>query len=317
MDFLFTDYRDPVFGLIILITAVLLIIILSYFWGILLNKNKQKIIDKFLQKFERESEDTSEILKTLSTLKSHDLVKIGDALAKNGDWDNAVFMYLQALKKEAKLKEILLKKLGLAYIKTGFFERAKDAYMQILATSPRDEGALKDLIFIQEKLRNFKACFECCDALSAQGVDISELRAYLQGLQISLESISLAQKIELLSQIKPFTPFIKRLILELKIGGFLNINQEDLPPLELCIDLLDEQKLFLLKDDESQNAFIIKLLKLTKKQNISAKLIFEYECKCCGFIYPVFFNRCPNCMQANSASVQAKILKSEQENERA
>ena len=47
MDFLFTGYRDPIFGLIILITAVLLIIVLSYFWGILLSKNKQKIIDKF------------------------------------------------------------------------------------------------------------------------------------------------------------------------------------------------------------------------------------------------------------------------------
>ena len=125
MDFLFTGYRDPIFGLIILITAVLLIIVLSYFWGILLRKNKQKIIDKFLQKFERESDDTSAIFNALSTLKSHDLIKVGDALAKNGDWDNAVLMYLQALKKEANLRENLLKKLGLAYIKTGFFERAK------------------------------------------------------------------------------------------------------------------------------------------------------------------------------------------------
>ena len=188
MDFLFTGYRDPIFGLIILITAVLLIIVLSYFWGILLSKNKQKIIDKFLQKFERESDDTSAIFNALSTLKSHDLIKVGDALAKNGDWDNAVLMYLQALKKEANLRENLLKKLGLAYIKTGFFERAKDAYMQLLATSPRDEQALKDLIFIQEKLRDFKACFECCDVLYAQGIDVSELRAYLQGYKSHMKA---------------------------------------------------------------------------------------------------------------------------------
>lgn len=315
MDFLFTGYRDPIFGLIILITAVLLIIVLSYFWGILLSKNKQKIIDKFLQKFERESDDTSAIFNALSTLKSHDLIKVGDALAKNGDWDNAVLMYLQALKKEANLRENLLKKLGLAYIKTGFFERAKDAYMQLLATSPRDEQALKDLIFIQEKLRDFKACFECCDVLYAQGIDVSELRAYLQGLQITYESISLAQKIELLSQIKPRTPFIKRLILELKITGFLGVNEEDLPPLEICIDLLDEKTLFLIQNDKSQNAFLIELLKLAKGQNISAKLAFDYECKNCALSYPVFFNRCPNCMQANSVMIKAKIIQGKKANE--
>ena len=126
MDFFFTSYRDPIFGLIVLVAAILLIIILSYFWGIFSNKNKQKIIDKFVQKFDRTS-DTSAIFLALSTLASQDLIKVGDALARNGDWENAVLMYLDALKKDGKLRQSLLKKLGLAYIKTGFFERAKDA----------------------------------------------------------------------------------------------------------------------------------------------------------------------------------------------
>lgn len=311
MDFFFTSYRDPIFGLIVLVAVVLLIIILSYFWGIFSNKNKQKIIDKFVQKFDRTS-DTSAIFLALSTLASQDLIKVGDALARNGDWENAVLMYLDALKKDGKLRQSLLKKLGLAYIKTGFFERAKDAYMQLLATSPRDEQALKKLIFINEKLRDFKACYECCDALGAQNMQntsVSELRAYLQGIQVSQQDINITQKIELLSAIKPQTPFIKRLILEQKIANFSQIDADDLPALDYCVDLLDERSLLLAKQENSQNSFILELLKAAKAAKIPAKLAFDYECINCGANYPVYFTRCPNCMGANSTKVVAKISK--------
>lgn len=55
MDFFFIEYRDPIFGLIVLFAAVLLVAISSYalrIWGV---KDENRSIEKFVKKFENSS----------------------------------------------------------------------------------------------------------------------------------------------------------------------------------------------------------------------------------------------------------------------
>ena len=55
MDFFFIEYRDPIFGLIVLFAAVLLVAISSYALGIWGVKDENRSIEKFVKKFENSS----------------------------------------------------------------------------------------------------------------------------------------------------------------------------------------------------------------------------------------------------------------------
>lgn len=55
MDFFFIEYRDPIFGLIVLFAAVLLVAISSYALGIWGAKDENRSIEKFVKKFENSS----------------------------------------------------------------------------------------------------------------------------------------------------------------------------------------------------------------------------------------------------------------------
>ncbi|WP_180381899.1 hypothetical protein [Campylobacter devanensis] len=49
MDFFFIEYRDPIFGLIVLFAAVLLVAISSYALGIWGVKDENRSIEKFVK----------------------------------------------------------------------------------------------------------------------------------------------------------------------------------------------------------------------------------------------------------------------------
>lgn len=55
MDFFFIEYRDPIFGLIVLFAALLLVAISSYALGIWGAKDENRSIEKFVKKFENSS----------------------------------------------------------------------------------------------------------------------------------------------------------------------------------------------------------------------------------------------------------------------
>ena len=52
MENFFVEYRDPIFGLIVLISIILLVAVLSYLWGIFSKNNEQENIEKFIKKFD-------------------------------------------------------------------------------------------------------------------------------------------------------------------------------------------------------------------------------------------------------------------------
>ena len=202
MDFLFIESRDPIFGLIVLVLSVILVVILSYFWGIFAKKNANEHIDKFLEKFGQNS-DKSKILETLSKLESSEQTKIATALFNMGDYQNAVIFYEKAIENATNLeiKTKLFSLLGTAYIKAGFIDKAKHAFESLLELKTRDKNALFYLIFIYEKMKDFKNAKICLDALEIIAGKDDETAAYLAALEILLSKMEAQNKINELNKL--------------------------------------------------------------------------------------------------------------------
>lgn len=315
MDFLFIDSRDPIFGLIVLVLSIVLVVILSYFWGIFTKKSANDHIDKFLEKFGEKS-DNSKIFEALLDIEPSEQIKIANALFKMNDYQNAVMFYEKAMKNtgDLSLRMKLLSLLGAAYIKTGFLDRAKDAYESLLALSARNENALFHLIYIYEKLKDFSNAKVCLNALKiVRGSDELELVAYISALEILCAKNPAEQKLNELKTL-PQMKLIRRFELELALNNFLNISKEYLPPLNLGIDLLKDksaefyEEIFTASDKECEkNAFVLKILAACKNAKIPAKLNFTYICKDCKQEYPLFFARCPKCLKIASIEAHASV----------
>ena len=51
LDIFFIEFRDPIFGLVVLVAAVLVIAVFSYAWGVFKSKDEKAEIAGFLKKF--------------------------------------------------------------------------------------------------------------------------------------------------------------------------------------------------------------------------------------------------------------------------
>lgn len=317
MDFLFIDSRDPIFGLIVLVFSILLVVLLSYFWGILSTRQNNEQIDKFLQKFATNA-DKNKILDSLDGLENSELISIADGLAKMGDWHGAIVFYEKIIKKssDTKLKTALLAQLANAYIKTGFLERAKQSLCELLRVFPRDEKALFSLIFVCEKLRDFSLAKESLEALQAISGTNDEISAYLNALEILSSQKNASTKLAELEKLSD-TMLIRRFILELSLELGRDLEGLKLPPLELCIDLLGLSATKYFKEDLcNKNAFNLRLLKECQNARIPAKLEFSYTCKECSTNYPLFFARCPKCLKIASIEVSSNVIFDKEKNEK-
>ena len=52
MDFFFVEYRDPMFGLLVLVALVLVVAVLHYAWRKLSSKSQKKGLEGFIKKFD-------------------------------------------------------------------------------------------------------------------------------------------------------------------------------------------------------------------------------------------------------------------------
>ena len=67
MDIFFIDFRDPIFGLVVLVATVLVIAIFSYIWGVFKSNDEKNEISNFLKKFDKSgglSENNKKILQS-------------------------------------------------------------------------------------------------------------------------------------------------------------------------------------------------------------------------------------------------------------
>lgn len=336
METFFIEYRDPMFGIIILFTLVFIISFVNYWWGVFKSKEERQSIADFIKRFEVTT-DEDEYKKLLDefAVPTESLGLLAHSYGKSGDFEKAIGIYLLALRrvKNRDEKQYILTELGKTYFKAGFLRRSADVFLEALRLYPRNQVALKYLTVSYEKLKEFNRSLEVLDALKEMGTDTNLQKKYLKARKILADESMLGKEKEesLRSLQESFTP-AKRMLLEFLLENQEPVSWEEVDsfdPFEV-IDLIwymDANKidikafknplfLSLLKakglnvNAPKESIFELEILSILQDANYKkAGLSFEYLCQTCKQIFPVHFYRCPGCHSLNSVKIQPIITK--------
>lgn len=313
-----------------LFSVLLLVAILSYFWGVFSLKDQKNSIDKFVNKFQSQSNLDQKYQDMLLNLDidSNSLGVLAGIFTRSGDFNKAISIYLIALKKATKKseKEFIFLNLGKVYLKAGFIQRSTEVFLESIKISPKNIDALSHLGLGFEKLRMYDQSLEVLDALSEQEIEVTEQIAYTKALKLKNSNINFDQKIAKFKKLSSEFKLIDRMILELYIANNKDINEiKSKPNLNHCIDILytndgvldgDEyMELYSAKgkNDIPINDFNLKLLKTANENGLNATLSFNYICSECKSPYPLFFYRCNHCARLGSCAIIPNVIKESDE----
>lgn len=331
MDFFFIEYRDPIFGLIVLFSVLLLVAVFSYFWGVFSLKDQKNSIDKFVNKFQSQSNLDQKYQDMLIRLDidSGSLNALAGIFARSGEFNKAIAIYLIALQKAItkSQKELIFLNLGKAYLKAGFMQRSIEVFLEAIKISPKNIDALSHLGLGFEKLRLHDKSLEVLDALQEQGVDVAQEIAYTKALKLKNSQMEFEQKVAKMAKFANDFKLVSRMILELFIINGKDVNLINIKPdLAHCLDILylndgvldgDEYKeLYSAKglNNAQISDFNLNLLKVARDNNLNATLSFSYICKECKGSYPLFFYRCNHCARLESCAIIPNVIKESDEN---
>ncbi|MBR8464254.1 hypothetical protein KDD93_06725 [Campylobacter sp. faydin G-24] len=341
MDIFFIEHRDPIFSLIVLLAIVLMIAFLSYAWGIFLNKDEKKRIEKFIKKFDSQNglSDVHKELLIATDVDVGSLSVLATTFAKTGDFEKAISIYLIALSKvkSKSEKELVLDELGEVYFKAGFLKRANDVFLQSLQLSPRNEHALRFLTMIDEKLKNYEEALYALNSLEELGVNVRAQKAYIKAnVVLDDKSLSVKEKSEKILALSTDFALLKRMSMQLWLKNGLSLAEfSDFAAIDDVIDIIYHQKQSInLSDDGYKAVFVargilnlkedeaceIKGFELNVIKNLNsagydrAELGFNYVCKCCKGSFPMYFYRCPSCHELGSVKILPHITEKTDEN---
>ena len=340
MDNIILEYRDPLFGIILLVALIFLISFVTYSFSIYKERLARKDYRDLYLRFELgklKEEDYVHLYKTYN-LPFDSILLLASSFLHKGDYNKAISVYLALLEhvNDRVKKEELLEKLGSTYFKGGFLQRSKDIFLRILKFSPHNKNALLYLLLIQEKLKDFKKAKEitlCLEELD-NNVDIDKV--YLDSLIIINDSIlSFEKRTELLYEIFKTNKIIERIfatfliqfnkpffwehIKEFDCSKFIDvmwylriedINLEKVMENKFLMELYNAKGYLnnLLHSDDFDLDILILINKHEHK--IKASLDFEFICKSCKHSHPVFDTRCPHCHGILTFDVKHHLTKS-------
>ncbi len=343
MDNIVLEYRDPLFGIIILVLVVFLISFFTYSFGVYKERKARKEYRKLSRRFEMgklEENDYVHLYKTYK-LPFDSILLLASSFLHKGDYNKAIKVYLSLLEhiSDRIKKEELLERLGTTYFKGGFLQRAKDIFLRILKFSPRNTHALTHLLIIYEKLKTFEKAEEVALCLEELGVDVQKDKVYLKTLAILNHSLySYEKKTSLLYEIFKENPYIQRIFAQyllrfnkeffwehleefdvtnfLDLMWFLNfddINFEEVEKNRLLSELYNAKGY--LKTLNHSDDFMLDILITfnNHKHKAKATLDFEYICTSCKHLHPIYELRCPHCNSILSFYTQYNISKEENE----
>lgn len=342
MENFFIEYRDPVFGLIIFFASILLIVFLSYIWGIFSKKADENNIEKFVLKFDKNSGLQSEHTNLLQNLdldfQTYNI--LADTFAKSGYFEKAIGIYLICLKKVAQIgeRQHVLNNLGKIYFKAGMLKKSADIFLEAIKLNSKNKYALRFLAVIYEKLLDFKREIEILDVLKEQGEDVeAEIEFVNINLILNDSNLKFDEK---LAQISKFNNFFgtKRIILESCIKFKEPIKHiKEFPKIDDCLDVIwnldkdinpdngEFSAIFSIKnkvylDDKSikfgefSKFFELNAINCMQKCGFSnADLSFKFVCPSCKSSLPYHFYRCPVCHALNNCTIIPKLVEKHNE----
>ncbi len=337
MEIFFINYHDPLFSVIILFLIVFIISLVSYWWAIYKSKEEKNRIKNFVKKFE----SNKDLLEYKFVVKNENLslesvILIALLHEKKGDYQKAIDIYLLLLErvKNKEEKEQIFTMLGKLYFKAGFLHRSETTFLESLKNSPRNREALKYLVVIYEKLKKYGKIPEILNALEELNVDVKKQREYIEALDIiSSAKSDYKSKKRKLSSLAKKSEVVQRVLFEFISKNEKNIKFKEIEEFNFynLIDLvwlMPKERIILkgMKENRSlyeilsarglslkvQESPIFELDVLIRLKHINyhkADLRFEYICKECKQVFPLFFYRCPNCYAFDSARMIFMIVR--------
>ncbi|MCI5968781.1 tetratricopeptide repeat protein [Helicobacter sp.] len=325
------EYRDPLFGIVVLIFCIGLVSLLGYYWNYIISKKQQKSLSKFMESFDYIGFDkeVKEFL-ALSPNPIPSLLFMAKMYQKSANYEKAIRLYATLLDsiKNPLDKIPILESLGLVYTKAGFPLRAKEIYLEILHHHPRNPVILNALIKIYETLNAFEDALNALDCLEEMQGGTQLHKSYLKAKilifthknpnkisqnQLPYKLLSLLKK-ELkltrliLSFLKDYHPTLFwKCLLEIPHNALLQIldllwNQKEIPT-----SLLKELENATLQDNQR----IVKSILEAKgilPLSASKKATFELEVLCLlrankSYLGDLHFSyQCTNCSRISPLS---------------
>ncbi len=337
MNLLSLDYRDPLYGIIVLIIIIAIISFSSYWWGVFKSKDEETNIKKFVKKFDQYDSfnDYKELIKK-KDLPTESAILMALTYEKSGEYEKAIEIYLALLKNAIgpnKRKDILTL-LGNTYYKAGFFRKSEEILLTALRLQPKNEEALTTLSVIYEILREYDKALNVLETLEELGSPTKEKRLYFNTLKIiNSKTMTNEQKLSKLNSLDLQSRIVQRKIIEFITMNKMHFDKELLRSLDLknVIDLLwtSDFKMFdkdIIKEDKvlgevfsargdidtavgSDNFELNILIKLNQVGDKSADLSFSYICDNCKHLFPIYFYRCPKCRQIDTNDIETNLIR--------
>ena len=333
------QYRDPLFGIILIVALIFLISFFTYYYSIYKERIARKDYRKLSLRFELgklKEEDYVHLYKTYN-LPFDSILLLASSFLHKGDHNKAISVYLTLLEhvKDRVKKEELLELLGTTYFKGGFLQRSKEIFLRILKFSPRNKNALLYLLLVNEKLKDFKKAKEITLCLEELDKDMNVDKIYVDSLIILNDSVlSYERRTELLYAIFKENKIIERIFATFliqfnKTFFWENIAQFDcskfidvmwyLPVKDIDLEKVMENEFlveiynakgYLNNSKHSKNFdFDILMLINQHEHKINATLDFEYICSSCKHSFPIFDTRCPHCHGILTFDVKHHLVK--------
>ncbi len=196
MDFFFVEYRDPMFGLLVLVALVLVVAVLHYAWRTLSSKSQKKGLEGFIKKFDI-ADEHKDLLRA-SSLSLENLHFLAGIFTKSGEFEKAIQIYLIALEKikDKGEQEAIFYDLAEVYFRAGFLQRSVEVLLNALNLRPRNEKALKLLKIVYLRLKRYDEVLQSLDALFELGCEVGKEREFINviALKNGAQSGALGEK---------------------------------------------------------------------------------------------------------------------------
>lgn len=257
MDFIFLDYKDPLFGLIIFFILIFIVSISNYSWASITKNKNTLIVKRFLAKLPH--------IQTSNTYND-DILLIKSYIA-NTMYQQAINKILTVLNSENKNYHQLLDLLSLSYLKLGLLNKSKEICIEHLKMNPRNTEILKRLFYIYNKNRDFKSMQDISNVLNAQKYDTKNTDIYINYLMLKQQNKSI------LYNHKISNIFQQKLFLTYMIDNQINI------PID--IDIHNHLDIFLAFNSNKLEYLDSNILH--KLENLKPKFNYKisFECKSC------------------------------------
>ncbi len=337
MDVLFIEFRDPLFGIIVLFILIFIIAFVSYWWGRIKTKEDHRHLDGFIKQFHTlpPEEELQELIGN-STISEKSWFLLAHAYTQNGDYEKSIEIYQAVLKRQEDplRRRDTMFLLGKTYFKAGFLERSKELFLKILQQHPRTPQALNFLLLVYEQLHEYGNALNVLDPLDELGSDARLDRLYLECIAlIHDKSLSTQEKAAALLKIHQTHHTLTYLIFEYIFKhdsqlAWQHFDQSQaerlsdilwqLDPQQCDLDIIAQngylRELFTAKGltDLAKSSDIFELDMLIRLRHVDdpgATITYEYLCQSCKNILPFSFHRCPNCYAIDTVICEPILTK--------